>query len=210
MEMMKVDIDYPDTEVVQKAADVLKRGGIVVYPTDTAYGIAVNAMDEEAVKKLYDLKGRDYTKPTHVVVKDWEMIETFTNPSEDAIKIYEEFMPGPITMILNKRTYQIPDMLGSDTLGVRIPDTELTKELSNFVHFPYTTPSANRSGEKTPYSVEDVKKVLDIEKVDLVLDGGQLEKVEPSTIVDLTGDEMKILREGPITEEEIKNILGLE
>lgn len=210
MNIINIDSKNPDNEAILNAAAVLKNGGILVYPTDTAYGIGVNAIDKKAIRKLYEIKGRDFTKPTHIVVKDWEMVNKIAKVNEYAKKLYSRFLPGPLTIILPKKE-TIPNMLTANlpTIGIRIPDSLVTKSISNLVDFPYTTPSANRSGLSTPYSIKEVSKVLDLEKVDLVLDAGTLPKTKPSTIVDATAFPLKILREGPVSRKDLKNT-GLE
>lgn len=204
MEIIKIDLDNPDQKVIKKAAGILRRGGIVVYPTDTAYGLGVNALEEKAVKKVYEIKGRNFSKPTHVIVRDWKMIEELCFVNDAAKKLYEYFFPGPLTIILLKKKI-VPDILtaGLPTLGIRIPNNQVTNLLSNQLTIPYTTPSANQEGGKTPYSIDEVKKELDIQKIDLVLDAGQLPSTPPSTIVDLTTTPIKIIREGPISKEKI-------
>lgn len=210
MKLIKIKNSNSNLEAIEKAAQVLTSGGVIVYPTDTAYGLGANALDERAVTKIYNLMARSSSKPTHVIVKDWDMIELIAKPNESAMKLYERFFPGPLTMVLPKKEDIVPDVLtgGLSTIGVRISDTPFTLALSNLVSFPYTTPSANRSGEETPYSIEDVKSVLDVKKVDLVLDGRRLKPTPPSTLIDVTQDQPKILREGPITLEQISETLN--
>jgi len=162
MQIIKVDNNKPDHKSIKKAADILKASGLVVYPTDTAYGLGVNALDKIAINKLYEVKERNYSKPTHVVVRDWKMINEITYPNENAKILYKKFLPGPLTLILPKRK-SVPDLLTANlpTLGIRIPNNLITQSLSNSLPFPYTTPSANRTEGKIPYSVEDVKRELD-------------------------------------------------
>jgi len=208
MKIIKIDLENPDQEIIKKATNVLRGGGIVVYPTDTAYGLGVNALDKKAVKKVCELKGRSFSKPTHVVVHDWKMIEELSITNDSAKKLYDKFLPGPLTIILPKKKV-VPDILTANlsTLGVRIPNNQVTKKLSSLFPFPYTTPSANKSGGKTPYSIDDVKEELDVEKIDLVLDAGKLPLTLPSTIVDLTTTFAKVLREGPISKDQIDKTL---
>lgn len=210
MEILKVDIATPNQSAIEKAAEVLKRGGLVIYPTDTAYGLGGNALDEEVVKKVYEAKGRNFSKPTHVVVRDWEMIENLTYTTFFARKIFEEFMPGPVTMVLQKKEV-VPEILtaNSPTLGVRFPKNTITQMLSSLLPFPYTTPSANKSGGKTPYSLLEVESELGLEKIDFALDAGVLPQVLPSTVIDLSTEKVKVLRPGPIKKEEIEKALGL-
>ena len=204
MQIIKVDPNNPDTKTISKAARVLKSGGLVVYPTDTAYGLGANALSKKAVKKVYEVKGRDYSKPTHVVVTDWKMIEELTETNELAKKLYHHFLPGPLTIILPKKK-TVPDILtsGLPTLGIRIPNNSVTQSLSRSLTFPYTTPSANKSEGVTPYSIDDIRKQLDIEKIDLILDAQELPPTPPSTIIDLSIHPPKILREGSISKEQV-------
>lgn len=209
MLQQKIDPTSPEHGPIDKAVEILRDGGIVVYPTDTAYGLGVDATNESALAKLYRLKGRDFTKPTHVIVKNWQMLKELCYPNSSAFKIYKAFMPGPITLVLPKRKH-VSDTLtaGLNTLGVRIPNNVVTRKISILFGKPFTTPSANRSKAKTPYSLAEVRNVLDINQVDLLLDAGKLPNTLPSTLVDLTGEKPVILREGPITQKQIMEVLA--
>lgn len=208
MKILKIKNKKPDKKIIKLAAEILKKGGLVIYPTDTAYGLGGNALDPEVIKKVYDIKERDFSKPTHVIVRNWKMIEKLAETSPSTKKFYDKFLPGPLTIILTKQKV-IPDILtaGLPTVGVRIPKNNITIQLSSHLSFPYTTPSANKSGGKNPYSIADVKNELVINKVDLILDAGKLPQVKPSTIIDLTTSPPKFLREGPITENQILETL---
>lgn len=208
--ILKTDRNFPDTVVADEAAKVLKNGGLIVYPTDTAYGLGANALDEKAVKKVYLLKGRDFSKPTHVVVSGWRMMDKLTQTNYFARKLFDAFLPGPLTLILNKKPI-VPDILTANlpTLGIRIPDSKFTYKLSNRVDFPYTATSANKSGGETPYSTYDVGKELDMNAIDLVVNAGLLPKIAPSTIIDLTNPlSPRILRQGPISKNELEKVIG--
>lgn len=209
MEVLTVDNINPDGDAIEKAVEALESGGTLVYPTDTAYGLGVNAFDRKAIEKLYNLKGREFNKPTHVIVRDWEMIKRVTNPNKDAKKLYNKYLPGPITLILPKREI-VPNMLTAKlpTLGVKIPDNKVTQLISKQFSFPYTTPSANRAGGKTPYCLDDIMRELDTKQIDLILDAGSLTKKTPSTLVDLSTSTPKILRVGPISENSIRETLN--
>lgn len=209
MNVVKVDLKKADIKIIKKAADLMAHGGMIIYPTDTAYGIGVNAFDLKAIKTLYDVKLRNYDKPTHVIVRDWEMLKLISFPTQNAKKVYKKLMPGPITIILQKKS-TVPDFLAAygKTIGIRIPNNDVTKMISMFSDFPYTTPSANSSGGKTPYSIEEVRESLDINKFDLVIDAGKLEKNPPSTIVDLSKNTPRLIREGSIKKEKIEKIIG--
>lgn len=210
MNVIKINPVDPAPEAIEQAAQILQSGGLVVYPTDTAYGLGVNALDEQAVRKMYEVKGRDFSKPTHVVVRDWNMVETIAEPNDVARKLYDAFLPGPLTIILKKKPI-VPALLtsGLTTIGVRIPDSPITQALSRIVPVPYTTPSANISGGATPYSAQGAISQIG-QHIDLVIDAGELPPVLPSTIVDITVSPPKILRRGPIEEAKIKAVLGME
>ncbi|MDO8503728.1 MAG: L-threonylcarbamoyladenylate synthase [bacterium] len=208
MKVCKVNLIDPQPEIIKLAAEVLKSGGLVIYPTDTAYGLGANALSEQAIKKMYEAKGRDFSKPTHVVVQDWIMLKAIAEENPEAKILFESFVPGPLTIILKKKPI-IPAFLTANlsTIGVRIPNLKLTKALSKEVNFPYTTSSANLSGGRTPYTANEAIEQIG-QYVDLVLDAGELPRVSPSTIVDTTYTPLRILREGSITKEEIERVLG--
>lgn len=208
--VLKIDNANIDKDLISLAAKIITSGGLIIYPTDTAYGLGANALDPRAVNKVYEVKGRDFSKPTHVVVKDWKMVQALTFPNSYAQILYKKFLPGPLTVILPKREI-VPDILTANlpTVGVRLPDSLATKMLSRSIAFPYTTPSANKSGGNTPYSIDEVIKELDVSRVDLILDAGELPKIFPSTIIDLTTNTPKIIRQGPITKSQIEKILQI-
>jgi L-threonylcarbamoyladenylate synthase len=210
MEIIKVNINKPSKFVITKTARILKSGGLVVYPTDTAYGLGVNAYNRKAINKLYLLKGRDITKPTHVIVRDWKMVREVTYPNKHAAILYKKLLPGPLTLILPKKK-SVPNELTANlpTLGIRIPKNIITLSISKLLSFPYTTPSANRTGGKTPYSITEVNNEIDSKQIDLLLDAGKIPRKLPSTLVDLSKNIPKILREGPISESEIFNALNI-
>ncbi|HTL39810.1 MAG TPA: L-threonylcarbamoyladenylate synthase [Methylomirabilota bacterium] len=198
--------------LINEAVKILQAGGIVVYPTDTAYGLAVDATNATAVKKLYRLKGRDFKNPIHVIppTKDW--IEKLVVLSKPAKKLIDELMPGPLTIVLplkaKGRSWQLLSS-GTRTLGIRRPKYKLALDLAMLLGKPITTTSANLSGQPTCYSSPEVQKQFENSKVkpDYYLDGGKLKKTKPSTVV-LVSDRVKILREGPISLKQIKNVLS--
>jgi len=198
-------------ESIQKAVNVIKGGGIVVFPTDTAYGLGVDATNDQAVQKLYTLKERDSSKPIHIVVSDLEMAGEYVEVTGDAQKLADVFLPGPLTIILKDRGVISKKLLGEgSTLGIRIPDNKAILNLVESSGVPITATSANKSGDSNPYTIEDIKRSFgdDFNTIDYVIDGGELNKVPPSTLVDLTGHTLEILREGPITREEILKVIS--
>ena len=196
---------------IDQAIKILKKGGIVVYPTDTAYGLAVDATNVAAVKKLYQLKGRDFKNPIHVIPPSKASIGIFARISPWSQKLIDRLMPGPLTIVLPlKAKGQSWKMLsaGTGTIGVRLPKHRIALDLAKKLGQPITTTSANLSGKPICYSIADFKNQLDksIYARIYVLDGGKLRKIQPSTVVSLIG-RVKILRPGPISETQIKKVL---
>jgi L-threonylcarbamoyladenylate synthase len=195
---------------LEQAVKILKAGGIVVYPTDTAYGLAVDATNVVAVKKLYRLKGRGFHKPIHVIPPNTD-IRSFARMIPQTNKIIEKLMPGGITIVLpliaKGKSWKILSS-GTRTIGVRLPNHKLALGLARALGKPITTTSANIAGEPNCYSVPEVKKQFAKAKIkpDFYLDGGKLKKTLPSTVVSLIKG-VKILRQGPISETKIKNAL---
>lgn len=201
--MERIDVSkISDTnQVVARAVEVLRAGGIIIYPTETAYGIGVDAMNDSAVRKVYELKKRLPTKPFHVIVFDVNMAKRYVEWTPLADKLCSKYMPGPLTLVLNKRS-RVSDVLtgGLPTLGIRMPANKLCLDLARALNAPYTATSANVSNESTCYSVSDVLSQFgaEIDSVALILDAGVLPKVLPSTVVDATGDVVRVLRVGPV------------
>jgi L-threonylcarbamoyladenylate synthase len=195
---------------IKKAIAVLKKGGIVAYPTDTAYGLAADASNEKAVRKLYQLKGRDFNKPVHVIFPDMNWLSRMVVLNVPALKLMNRFLPGPLTLVLPMKIEGVSwEMLsaGTGTLGIRLPDDKMALGLVRGFGRPITTTSANVSGGENAYSIAEVKKQFAEQGPDYYLDGGRLKKKKPSTVVALDGNNAKILREGPISEKEIKKVL---
>ncbi len=196
---------------LKQAVKILRQGGIVVYPTDTAYGLAVDATNAKAVVKLYRLKGRDFKNPIHVIApKNWINRIVQTNPT--AKKLMDKFWPGPLTIVLplkakGKSWRKLS--AGTKTLGIRNPKNSITQALG-LLKKPITTTSANLSDKPNTYSVAEVKKQFAKASIkpDFYLDGGKLKQRKPSTIVLVEKNRVKILRVGPITERQIKNVLS--
>lgn len=198
---------------IKKAVQILKQGGIVVYPTDTAYGLGADATNAAAVKKLYKLKGRDFNKPIHVIPPTKNWIERLVVLTPEAKKIIGSMMPGPLTLVLAIRAKgRSWSMLsaGTKTLGIRRPKYKLALDLASFLGRPITTTSANVSGGGNTYSIPEVKKQFGRSglKPDFYLDRGKLMHTKPSTVVLLSGKHARILRRGPVSETQIKKVLS--
>ncbi len=184
--------------MIQKAVEVLKQGGIVLYPTDTLYALGVDATNARAVKKLRDVKGS--YKETSVVVSDLAMAKEYTDIDERAERIMNAFLPGKLTLLLPK-TKNLPVITG-DVLGIRIPDNEIARALARELGRPVTATSANKTGVETKSSVDEILKDI---TVDYVIDVGLLSS-SASTVVDVTLEDIQIIREGEVTKEQLEGI----
>lgn len=197
-----------DYQKLRYPAEIIKNGGIVVFPTETVYGIGTNGLDKDAVKRLYNIKKRPLNKPISLLVSDFEMIEKVVKDiSELEYKIMKKFFPGPLTIILNKKDI-VPDIVtsGGSTVGIRMPDEEITRKLIEYAGVPIAAPSANISGEPSGIDIKDIIKEFG-DKVNYYIDGGKSKIGIGSTIVKVENNTIKILREGSISKKEIKNIL---
>jgi len=204
MKILKVNPEKPDKKIIEKTAKVLGIGGVIVYPTETLYGLGANVFDVNAVQRVFEIKGRDITKPSSVAFRDLNQAKKFLQFTLEAEKLAKKFLPGPLTIILNSKI-EFDAFLGGDKVSVRIPDNRVAQAILNEVKFPITATSANLSGGKESVEVKDaVKQIGDI--VDLILDGGKCKYGMPSTVVDLTSGEIQIVREGVISKEEIIKI----
>ena len=205
---MYIDLKERKLAELEKPARIIKNGGIVVFPTETVYGIGANGLNAEAVKRIYEIKKRPLTKPINLLVNSVEMIEKVAKditPLEYAI--IKEFFPGPLTMILKKKEI-VPDIVtaGGATVGIRMPANEIALELIKKAGVPLATPSANISDKPSKTNIKDVMK--DFPKgVDCFIDGGESRIGVASTIVQVIDGVPHILRQGTITEEQIKKLI---
>lgn len=193
--------------MLEQAAELIKQGKIVVFPTETVYGIGTNGLDENAVKKLYEVKQRPLNKPISLLVSNMEMVNLIAKDITEAeYKIMEKFFPGPLTIILKKKEI-VPDILtaGQNTVGVRMPRGEIARKLVEYANVPIAAPSANISGEPSGINLQEIKKHFE-GKVDYFIDGGNSELGLSSTIVQVVDGKPQILRQGSITLEQINQI----
>lgn len=197
-----------EKEAIEGALAVLRKGGLIIYPTETCYGIGADATNTEAVKKALEFKGSRGGKPISVAVVDKAMAEKYVELNEMAKNLYQKFLPGPLTMVSKSRGKVVKYLeAGKGNLGIRMPDYPLVLKIIKKLRKPITSTSANASGKKTPYSLKDIQKYTpkkSLRLVDLFLDRGKLPYNPPSTVVDTTLNEPKILRQGEISLSEIK------
>ena len=188
---------------------VLKEGGILLYPTDTLYGLGVDALNGEALKRLRSLKGREEGKPISIIVADMEMAEKYAEVTALARKLAEAFLPGKLTLILNaKPILPLELTAGSGTIGIRIPNHLLCLNLARELGRPYTATSANVS-DLPPQSTVPAILAQFGTKAGLrgrVIDSGELLESMPSTVVDARGERPVIIRNGAIFKEDIERV----
>jgi L-threonylcarbamoyladenylate synthase len=177
-------------EIIEKAIQVLESGGLVIYPTETVYGIGVDGTNPEAVQKLLKYKSKREGKPLSIAVANQKMAEEYVSLSDQAKKLYQRFLPGPYTIISEGKRRVAPGVESEfGTLGIRLPDYPLILELVKKFNKPITATSANASGKKRPYKIQDVfDNITDKQRelINLVIDAGELPKNEPSIVIDTT------------------------
>jgi L-threonylcarbamoyladenylate synthase len=197
-------------EIAAQATAVLRKGGIILYPTDTLYGLGADALSDTAVEKIYDIKGRDEHKPIHAIVADMQMAERYAEVNENTRKLAEKF-GGAVTLILKKKNDITSGIArGLDTFGFRIPNNAFCIALTKNFGGPITATSANKSGAAPMRRVDDILAQLgeDTQQIDLVIDVGELPEREPSTVVDFSNGTLKMLREGAVSAAEIESVVG--
>ena len=192
MKILKTDNLAPDENVISEAIDVLANGGVVIYPTDTVYGLGANIFDNRAVRNVFKIKQRSLLKPLSILVSNTDAIELVARISAYQKDTLDKYLPGPYTFILNK-TPVVPRVVtgGLTHVGVRVPENKIACNLASI--FPITTTSANLSNEKVLSTPEDILNQLDCD-VDLVIDVGPLESKKASTIIDLTTPQPTFIR----------------
>lgn len=192
MKILKTSIDAVDENVIGEAIDVLARGGVVLYPTDTVYGLGANIFNELAVKRIFNIKQRSPLKPLSILISDIGAIDLVARTSLEQKNIMNNYLPGPYTFIL-KKTDIVPRVVtgGSSYVGVRVPDNDISRKLAGL--FPITTTSANVSDDEVLSNPKDILEQLDCE-VDLVIDVGVLKSNHASMIIDLSNPNPKIIR----------------
>lgn len=194
-------------ERIDELIQTLENGGLVIFPTETAYGIAADATNPEAVSKLLKYKQRPIGKAISIAVDSKEMASKYIEINPTAEKIINTFLPGPVTVVAKSKKnvdQRLEDESG--TIGIRIPNYKAILDLVSKFGKPFTATSANLSGGKTPYSVSDITDAWTDKKedlIDIIIDGGVLPKNPPSTVIDTTTDDLKVYRQGRIDPREM-------
>lgn len=199
----------PTPEAIQTAARLVREGGVVVLPTETVYGLACDALNAEAVRRVFEIKGRPSENPLIVHIASFEQLSLIAqNVPEIAKRFAEKFWPGPLTLVLPKKP-DVPDVTtgGRPTVAVRIPRHPVALEVIRQARRPIAAPSANAFMALSPTSAQDIDPEILVD-VDLVLDGGPCEVGLESTVIDLTDESPRILRPGIVTRAEIQALVG--
>ena len=190
----------------------IKKGSLIIYPTDTVYGLGAIVTNEQSINNIYLAKSRSFTSPLIALLSSVDKVEEVATISDENREVLEKlahaFWPGALTVIL-KRKKHIPSIMvsGGDTIGVRIPNLDLAIKIIDLAGGILATTSANISGESTPKSYNELSEAIK-SRVDILVDGGECKLGEASTIIDLTSDVPKILRNGAISTDEITKIIG--
>jgi L-threonylcarbamoyladenylate synthase len=209
--MLVVTIDpcSPDQSVIARAADILRRGGLVAFPTETVYGLGANALDIEAVERIYAAKGRPAYNPLIVHVSDEGAARALVHEwPERASRVARALWPGPVTIVLPKKEL-VPDVVtaGLDSVALRVPAHPVALALLRTAGVPLAAPSANRSTELSPTRAQHVERSLG-SRVDLILDAGPTQLGIESTVLDLRGEHPAILRPGLVGAAELEPLVG--
>lgn len=185
---------------IEKAIKIIKQGGIVIFPTDTAFGIGCRLDDEKAVERLFAIRKRPQSQPTPVLFDTIDRIKKYVSPFDFEVKqLMQKYWPGALTIVLKCQISKVPFLVrgGGKTLGVRIPDHQIVWELIRGVNVPILGPSANFHGGKTPYDFKALDKEL-IKLVDFVLKGKTKSQGIASTVVDCSQKPWRIIRQGKV------------
>lgn len=185
-----------DKKAIVSASAILKKGGLIIYPTETCYGLGADATNLRAVRKIIEVKARKTGKFIPIIISDMKMAEKYIVLNKDIKKLMRKFMPGPLTLVAKKKKIKTKRLLG----GFRIPSNRFAINLVRRFGKPITATSANISGKNPIYKISDIKKIF-TDKVDLIIDSGNLLRRKPSTVFDVSSK--RILRKGKILKREI-------
>ncbi len=207
--VIKINRDRPEDRLLEEAAQILRQGGLVAFPTETVYGLGANGLKEEAARKIYAAKGRPSDNPLILHISRGEEIEPLvTGVPETARRLMDAFWPGPLTMIFPKSGIVPYGTTGGlETVAVRMPSDKIANRLIALAGVPVAAPSANTSGRPSPTAAEHVMQDMD-GKIEMILDGGPVGIGVESTIVDVTGPVPVLLRPGAVTMEMLRDAVG--
>jgi L-threonylcarbamoyladenylate synthase len=205
--ILNVDSIKPESTKIEKAVEMLKLGNLVAFPTDTVYGIGADAFNRSAVERIFTAKGRDSRKPLQVLIADKNDLNLIVEKQSDILyRLVDKFFPGALTIVMPARTdFPRWGTCGLDTVGVRMPSNPIALEMIKAFGRPISATSANISGIPDPKNAQQVLEYLD-GKIDLILDGGSTPDDVPSTVIDISVNPPKILRQGKLNIDEINEV----
>lgn len=184
MKILKSDLNNFDDSIINEAIEVMAQGGVILYPTDTVYGLGGNIFNRSAVKRIFNIKKRNLFKPLSILLSNKKAISHVAEVNLKDKPYIHRYLPGPYTLILNKKPIVLSTITGGrQSVGVRIPDCEIAQKLASI--FPIITTSANISNQETLNTPKKILNQLD-EEIDLIIDVGSLKNNNPSTIINLT------------------------
>jgi len=200
-------IDYQKkfhSKIIQACVLALKSGKVIAYPTDTVYGLAVDASNTEAVKRLYQIKGRSFNKPIHIILPSLGYAKTLVDWDKTASRLAKKFWPGPLTIVAKlKSNSKSLKLLAAKTnsLGLRMPDNAIALDLAKVLKRPVTTTSANISGSGDCYTADEIRRQFKDKRLkpDIIINAGRLPKRQPSTVIKIVAGKVEMLRHGPIS-----------
>ncbi|MFC1715612.1 L-threonylcarbamoyladenylate synthase [Candidatus Poribacteria bacterium] len=208
--VLKIDPVNPDPSKLQEAADLLKAGKLVAFPTDTVYGVGADAFNEEAVERIFAAKKRDANKPLQVLIAQKSDLQAIAEDQSEILeRLASEFWPGPLTLVMSAKA-DFPQRVrcGGKTIGVRMPANPVALRLIEAFGTPIAATSANISSSPDPVSAGEVMKYLG-DKVDLILDGGPTSGGIPSTVLDISVHPPVVLRQGKLSSDVLKRVIDL-
>lgn len=208
-QVIQLDPEQPQHEAIEFAASIIRNGGLVAFPTETVYGLGADAMNENAVRRIFEAKGRPADNPCIVHVDGRDKVDRVAETIGDkAERLIRTFWPGPLTLVLKRKPNVAPSVsAGLSTVAIRMPRNKIALELIRFSSTPIAAPSANASGTPSPTTASHVLDDLR-GRIDLVLDGGATNIGIESTVLDMTSDRPVILRPGWITQEMLSQVIG--
>ncbi|MCJ7498347.1 MAG: L-threonylcarbamoyladenylate synthase [candidate division Zixibacteria bacterium] len=206
-EILKLDKEKQLKKILRQATEVIKKGGVVAFPTETVYALGADAMNKNAVKKIFRLKKREADKQIALfLLKPEELNKFVKDVTSPAKRLMNNFWPGPLTLIFKSKAGKFSHLIGKEEkIGIRVSSSKIVQSLLRQTRTPLTATSANLSGLKGSFSADEVLKDFD-GKIELILDGGSSEKIVPSSVVDVSGDIPSLIREGCISFAEIKRV----
>jgi len=207
MKIFTLDPENPDNTILKKAGKIVRSGGTVIYPTETLYGIGGDPFNLSVREKIFEIKKRDRTKHFNYIISGTEVLEDVSKELPALFyMLIERFWPGPLTIIINRITLPGEDYV-LESPGIRIPSNNIARKLTEHSGGILVSTSANISSEKDSETLHEIPNEIK-EKVDIILDSGQIVKSLPSTIIDLTQEDPKIVREGAIKKNSIEEFIG--